>query len=260
MKLSIIIINYRSKDYLKKCLNSIRNYLKKNNDFNFEVILVNNDKESLSNFRKKYQFSVKIIDLKKNIGFGAANNLASKKASGEFLLFINPDIELKDSSLSKLALLLRKFPELGIVGPRIVEANKNLPQPWTCGKKTSLLNILFRNSINKPWNKNKPTEVDWVSGTALIIGKKLFKELGGFDEKFFMYFEDQDLCLRAKKKKRKILFYPLVKIYHFNGKSWENTKDKKYHFYKSQDYFFQKHHGKFQASLLKTLRRIFKNQ
>ena len=258
MQLSLILINYQSKDYLEKCLTSIEKYLKKNN--NFEIILVNNDKESIEDLKGRYQLPIEIINPKKNIGFGAANNLASKKASGKFLLFINPDTELIDSSLLKLVQLLEKFPEIGIVGPKIIETEKSLPQPWTCGKKTSLFNILFRNSINKPWNKNKSVEVDWVSGTALAVSKKLFKELSGFDEKFFMYFEDQDLCLRAKKAERKIIFYPFVKIYHFNGKSWKNEKDKKHHFYKSQDYFFQKHHGKFKTGLLKALRRIFKNQ
>lgn len=260
MKLSIIIINYQSKDYLKKCLASIKKHFGERNNPNFEVILVNSDKKPLDDFKKQYLFPIKTIDLKKNIGFGAANNLASQQALGTFLLFINPDTILTDSSLLKLVLLLEKFPEIGIAGPKIIEADKKLPQPWTCGKKTSLLNIIFRNSINKPWNENKPTEVDWVSGTALIISKKLFKKINGFDEGFFMYFEDQDLCLRAKKDKKKIIFYPSAKIYHFNGKSWKNKKAKKKQFYKSQDYFFKKYHGKFKTSFLKSLRRIFKNQ
>lgn len=260
MHLSIIVINYQSKDYLEKFLDSTEKYLQGIDDFDFEVILVKNDTEPLTALAKNYQLPIKIINSQKNIGFGAANNLASKQATGKYLLFINPDTQLVDSSLQEMVRLLEKFPEIGVTGPKIIEADKNLPQPWTCGKKTSLSSVLFRNSINKPWNKNESTEVDWVSGTALVLSKELFKKITGFDEKFFMYFEDQDLCLRVKDFGKKIIFFPSAKIIHFNGKSWKDEKEKKHHFYKSQDYFFEKHHNKFKTNLLKSVRRIFKNQ
>ena len=132
------------------------------------------------------------------------------------------------------------------------------PQPWTSGKQTTLKRILFRNTFGAPWKKSLPLETDWVSGTGLLVRKSSFFQIGGFDEKFFMYFEDQDLCLRMKKAGHQVFFLPFFVIGHFDGKSWRNPRQKKMAFYQSQDLFFQKHRPKWEGWLLKVFRLIFK--
>lgn len=255
MTISIITINYRSKEYLKRYLSSIyTNLISQSGDkYQFEVLIINNDHQSLE-LDFPIAFEPTIINHNENVGFGAANNIAARHAAGEFLFFLNPDIEIPDNSLLQMFDYFTEHPEIGIIGPKILLSETNQPQPWTCGNKISLCEIMFKNSRQKTWNKNEITPVDWVTGTALLIRKNDFLSNGGFDEKFFMYFEDQDLCLRVKAMDKKIVFFPKANVIHFDGKSWNDFKTKKTSFYVSQDYFFLKHHGKIKTWILKLLR------
>ncbi len=256
MTLSIIIINYQSRKYLEKCLKSIGSFAN-DSTLDFEVIVINNDPVFLK-LERKYPFISRILNLTQNVGFGRANNVGAKCARGDILLFLNPDVIFEDDSIKKALKYFSDYENIGALGPKIIEAKTKKPQPWTSGKKTTLASILFRNTINKPWNKNHEMFVDWISGTALFVKKDLFEEIGGFDEKFFMYFEDQDLCLRIKKLNKNIVFFPKTKVIHFNGKSWQNDEEKKKAFYESQKYFFQKHASPISYQLFKIIRIIAK--
>lgn len=245
MKLSIIIVNYKSYEHLLTCLTSINRFLYKKNTSknNFEVIIVNNDKTDLT-LPIEYPFvNQKIINTGKNIGFGTAHNLGSIMTKGKYLLFLNPDTIFIDNSLIQALSYLDKNLKIGALGLGIIDNNRKSPQNWSCGKKTTWSSILFRNTINKAWNKKTPQKVDWASGTALIVRKNIFRKIKGFDKNFFMYFEDQDLCLRIKSLDNKIIYYPQSKILHFNGKSWKNKKNKKESYKNSQIYFFKKHNS-----------------
>lgn len=256
MKLSIIIVNFQSQYFLKKCLLSLKKQLKK--DF-FEVLLINNDTVPFEkNLFSGLSFPVFPIQAPKNIGFGSACNLAVKKAQGKYLFFLNPDSFLFDNSLEKALDFLEKNPKIALVGGKIILFPQKISQPWTSGGKTTFLKILFRNTFNAPWKKKHPISVDWISGTALLIKKTIFDKVKGFDEKFFMYFEDQDLCLRIKKEGFQIFFLPFFSVGHFNGKSWKNNRQKKQAFYQSQQLFFQKHRPWWENKLLKILHFIFK--
>ncbi len=254
--ISVVIVNYQSRKELRRCLESLDRFLS-TAQLKFEVVVVNNDPDNLNlTENEKLTLPLTVINNPSNSGFGAGSNLGARKARGKFLFFLNPDTELVDDSLTKMLSFLRNNRKRGIVGAKIIEASRKAPQPWTSGKKTSVLNILFRNTFNKPWNKKQPVSVDWVSGTALLIRKKLFHQLDGFDENFWMYFEDQDLCLRAKQKNKEVFFFPHCQVLHRNGKSWKNNKNKKNSYYQSQKYFFQKHHGAINNWLLNLLHKF----
>ncbi len=253
MNLSIILVNYRSEKWLNNCLCFLEELT--SSDIIFEIIIVNNDDNKFV-LTKKYSFSPKIIQNQKNIGFGRANNLGVQVATGENILFLNPDTVFKKKHLKELLLFFETNPQIGVLSPKIIQASRLQAQPFTCGKKTSLLGIIFRNTILKPWNKKRPVLVDWVSGTALLTRKHLFEKVGGFDENFFMYFEDQDLCLRIKKLGYDIVFFPKSKVLHYDGKCWPNTKQQKIAFYKAQDYFFKKHHLPYKLTILRVLKKI----
>ncbi len=254
--ISIVIVNYRSAQLLHQCLDSIdRHSITQKSTL--EVIIVNNDNDDLV-LAKNFPFPMQVINVHRNIGFGSANNLGAKKTSGKYLLFLNPDTELSDKSLEKMFNHMEQNKNIGVLGPKIILKKQNRPQPWTCGKKTSLGDIIFRNTFKKPWNKHITSSVDWVSGTALMVRKDLFDLLGGFDEQFFMYFEDQDLCVRIKQLGKDVLFFPHAQIDHHDGKSWEDERRKKHAYYSSQDYFFKKHYGSFKTIILKLLRFIAK--
>jgi len=154
MKLSIIIVNYQSYEHLLTCLTSINRFLYKNNTFknNFEVILVNNDKVELS-LPVEYPFlNTKIINTGKNVGFGTANNLGSIMTQGKYIMFLNPDTILTDTSLLQAMKYLNKHDQVGALGLGIIDSIRKRPQNWSCGGKTTWGNILLRNTINKPWN------------------------------------------------------------------------------------------------------------
>lgn len=255
MKLSVIIVNYKSEFYLQKCIESLYENISK--DLAFEIIVVNNEQKKLV-LDLNHPNEFKIINNSENQGFGKGNNTGASKAKGEYLFFLNPDTLLENDTPSQLIEQLIKNRDIGIIGPKIIEFNKKRPQPWTCGKRSTLWSILFRNTINKPWNKKTKQEVDWVSGTALLIKKELFEKIGGFDENIFMYFEDQDLCLQARKLGEKALFYPSSHIIHFDGKSWSNNSQKKRAFYEAQTYFFKKHSAPIETLLLCFLRKLTK--
>jgi GT2 family glycosyltransferase len=258
MLLSIIIVNYQSKKHLLECLASIDTFLYKNISFKneFEVILVNNDNEKLT-LPENYPFvNKKIINTGKNVGFGTASNLGSIMTQGKYLLFLNPDTILTNSSLLQALKHINSDENIGALGLSVIDNARQKPQNWSCGKKATWNSILFRNTINKPWNKKTPQEVDWTSGTALIVRKILFRKVRGFNKNFFMYFEDQDLCLEIKKLNKKIIHYPKATVLHFNGKCWSNKKKQKKAYRDSQLYFFKKHNTFFGYLLLKLIYKI----
>ena len=261
MKLSIIIVNYQSYEHLLTCLASIDKFLYQNSTLknDFEVILVNNDKKVALSLPVQYPFvNKKIINTGKNVGFGTANNLGTIMTQGSYLMFLNPDTTLIDDSLVRALKYLEKHTDIGALGLGIIDASRQKPQNWICGKKTTWGSILFRNTINKPWNKRTPRKVDWTTGTALLVKKTIFRKIKGFDKNFFMYFEDQDLCLRIKKLSfvTKIIHYPEAKLLHFNGKSWRNKSKQKRAYQDSQLYFFKKHNTFIGYFILKILYQI----
>lgn len=255
MKLSIIIVNHQSWKYLIRCLESIRT----NNsalNVDHEIIVVNNGSDIL-----KLDPDVKCIEVGENLGFGRANNLAAKKASGEILWFLNPDTEIGSENINLLLGLFSNDSKAGVIGPKLI-TEENKIQKWSAGAESTLADLIKNNlgfpASQKIWESKEKKECAWVSGAALFIKKDLFQKLGGFDEKFFMYFEDIDLCRRARQLGYKIVYYPEFVVRHLGGKSFGDKKAQKKLYYASQDHYFQKHFGKFTAFWVRLLRGIFK--
>lgn len=255
-KLSIIIVNYQSEPYLQKCLASLFQF---NLGIDFEIVIVNNDeKERLDGIKEKFP-SIVFINSPKNKGFGSACNLGVRISQGELLLFLNPDTEI----LSSFNLIINEFQknsEIGALGPKLLEENGKV-QKWSTGAEVSLPDLI-RNNLGLPrsrkiWESPVARETFWISGAALFTSRKVFSEIGGFDENFFMYFEDNDFCRSVRKTGKKLLYFPEVAIRHLGGKSSQDPKKQKAYFFASQDYYFQKHFGSFQVFWLKLLRRIF---
>src|SRR3989344_6508760 len=179
MELSVIIVNYQSEEYLKKCLLSLRNKIK---DFEPEIIVVNNDEEGLN----LSDFKSTMVNNKDNLGFGRANNIGEKAATKKYILFLNPDTKIISDNIGELLNEFEKDNEVGIIGPKLVD-DKNQIQEWIAGYETNLA-CLIKNNLgivkNKEiWESEGKKETDWVTGAALFIRKDLFEKLGGFDEK-----------------------------------------------------------------------------
>ena len=246
-QVSFIIVNYNSRRFLRDCISSVK---KNSASLSCEIIIANNDSDVL-NFPE-----AKILSLKNNLGFGAGCNAGAKIAQGEILCFLNPDTEIL-ASIKKIINYFSTDKRIGVIGPKLI-TQENKTQYWCAGVETNLWNIL-RNNLGFPkskkiWNSQESVECDWVSGAALFIKKSVFREVQGFDEDFFVYYEDEDLCKRVKEKRYKIIYFPEFTVRHFGGKSFENKKNQKESYYKSQDYYFKKHFGKISTNLLKLIR------
>ena len=216
MFLTIQIVNYNSRGNLMTCLQSIQKNV--HGIENAQIVVVNNDKEELGNFLDG--FKVEIIEKKENIGFGKAHNLGFKKSKGKYILFLNPDTKLFPGTVEKIMEVFSADEKIGIVGPIHVEDGRISDEEHFGFRKTPLSTIrtkIFREKEKS--DRQKYFETDWVSGGAMMIRRSLFSELGGFDENYFMYFEDVDLCLQAKKRGWKIAVCPEAKIFHmgFSG-------------------------------------------
>jgi GT2 family glycosyltransferase len=257
-KLSIIIVNYKSAAFLKKCVDSI--YKKINPAISFEVIIVNNDsEEKLENILEKKE-EIKIINNYKNLGFGAGNNIGAKASQGEMLFFLNPDTEIISLDLEEIFRLFDESDEIGIIGSQLCSREGKI-EKWSAGYEINIPD-LARNNLgfsrnNKFWQKEKIFETEWVSAAALFIKKEFFEKVGGFDEIFFMYFEDMDLCKRARSTGKKILYYQESKIMHTGGESYQKKKLQKKDYYESQEYYFKKHRNFFEWLAVKMLRKLF---
>jgi len=248
--ISFIIVNYNSTKELQNCLHDLCQI---DNASECEVIIINNDTQKLS--LPKYNFQNQILcEINKNIGYGAANNIGLKQVNREFVCFLNPDTHSFCTNLTTIIKHLEN--KKAIIMPQIRTESGN-SEPWSVGSRTSLLQLLGNNIglYKKPWLSKQKTSVDWVSGAALFTSTKLMRELGGFDEDFFLYFEDMDLCKRASAIGTEMYYVPQFHVTHTGGaSSKKSTKKQKKCYYKSQDLFFQKHLGTFQTFLLRTCR------
>ncbi len=270
MKLSIIIVHYKVKEGLFACLQSIYDSGTKTS---FEVIIVDNDEEQTIERELKKKFSkVVYIKSKSNVGFGAGNNLGVKQAKGEYIFFLNPDTEIEKGSLTHLVNFMQADEQIGIVAPLLLDKH-NHPYPLQGTSELSPLSAIFglsflntlfpKNPISKKywldgWNKKETKAVDVVPGTAFVIRKKAFLAAGGFDEKFFLFFEESDLCKRVKQLGYSVYIHPKAQVMHSWGESTKQRDDTDLFFAQSRFYYMKKHYGFFSAVLVTTFLKLNK--
>lgn len=255
MELSIVIVNYQSELFLKKCLASLRKNI---TITSYEVIIINNDPVDLKLEAADCFTNLRIINQASNGGFATACNKGASVATGEVLFFLNPDTELVFSNIDELIVNLSK-PSVGIVAPKLITQNKE-SQPWSAGFEVNLWDILRNNlgyiKSKSVWQNNSTAQVAWVSGASMLISKKLFAACDGFDENFFMYFEDIDLCKRVRAQGYQILRLPQFSVLHIGSQSYHDKKQQKKEYYASQDHYFKKHYNFLALFLLKFLRSL----
>jgi len=256
-KLSILIVNFASASHLENCIASI--YRKFGDFLSWEVIIINNDKEDISKLSIDFS-NVKILNNNGNVGFGSGINMGAKEACGEFLLTLNPDTEIISENIKSVLDEFSKDEKIGVISGKTM-SKKGAIEPWSVGKELTFLDLILNNigfsRSRNIWNSCKKIECDWATGTALFIKKNLFDKLGGFDENFFMYFEDMDLCKRVRNSGKKIIFFPEFEIYHSGGKSYNNKILQKRHYYDSMEYYLKKHGQLMTQKLVRLIRKLF---
>jgi len=250
-KFSIIIINYNTFSYTKNCINSI---FKNLNLDDFEIILVDNNSLDKSGLRLKEFFGdkLKYVFNVKNLGFGKANNEGAKIAEGEYLWFLNSDTLINKVDLKEINNFFQNHNDIGIISLDLLLDNYKR-QEYAFGDFLLLSNF-FRKESNQGKDNGNYIEVDWVSGASMIVRKDVFLQLRGFDKRYFMYFEDMDLCRMFQKEGYQACVLPAFSVIHFGGKSSLDYKNMKKDYYISQDKYFAKFYGKIVSFFMKFIR------
>ena len=226
-KFSIIIPTWNTAEVTKKCIQSIQNNLK---DFSYEIIIIDNGStdntiEVLSKIK-----DLKLIKIKENLGFAKANNIGLKKATSDYVVFMNSDIELINNSLLEMVKYLKNNKEIGLIGPKFLNPDMS-PQasvfpPQTCLNAFKEFWLGQKDAYSKYIPKfDTPTKVSYISGGCIAINKKYFEKIGKWNEKYFFYYEDMDLCRQVTKTNKDIVFYPKCLIIHRHGASGVKLAD-----------------------------------
>lgn len=224
--LSVVLITYNSAKHIQDCLTSIyKNTVLKG----FEIIIVdNNSKDNTLNLISKNFENLKIIKNTKNVGFSKAANQAAKVAEGDFLLFLNPDVILKNNAIDILYEKAVKNPDISLFGGKLFD--KNGKRLFSCSFVPSIKDILCLYLFNKKGckkhfiNINKEQNVEIISGADFFIKKSVFMRLKGFDEDYFLYHEEVDFCRKMKLNNYKALYVPQAEFIHDREKDNIRTK------------------------------------
>lgn len=260
MVLSIVTLNYKKKELTISCMESL--YAQFQQEFlqdKIELLIVDNDSQDDSvdvlnqHITTKNYKNMQVIANDINSGFGAGCNKGAAAALGEYMLFLNNDTVAKDKGIFEMAHYLATHPEAGILGGQLRNENGTL-QPST-GKFYTLGNafLLLIGGQRLGLLDKSPKQikkVDWVKGGLMMIRKEVFKRLGGFDEKIFMYIEDIELCYRASISGYGVYFYPNVTVLHKEHGSASKTFAI-VNIYKNLLYFYQKHRSHTEYLVLK---------
>ena len=232
--LSIIIVNYNTKDFLKKCLESLYSSIA-GSSLLVEIIIVDNGSTDGSlqfiNSLKEKDLNLKIIDNKSNLGFAKANNLAIKKSSGRYVLFLNPDTIVQKETLKIMIEFMDKNPKVGASTCRVELTDGRLDQACHRGFPTVWNSFCYFSGLEKVFPKSKifagysltylpldkTHEIDAGCGAFLIVRQPVGETIGWFDEDYFWYGEDLDFCYRLKQKGWQVMFVPTTKIIHWKG-------------------------------------------
>jgi hypothetical protein len=243
MDISIIIVNYKNKGLTLNCIRSI-----KEADFGhlkYEIIVVdNNSNDNLKEILAWQEKDVMFIQNNKNLGMGGGNNVGLKRAHGKYVVVMNPDTLAFKDTFTKLHDFMEKNSRVGVVGPKQFNPDKTIQD--SCYRWHNLLTPFYRRTflgrlrfakleikryLMHDYNKKTTREVDWLLGSCLFMRAAAVKEIGYFDERFFLYFEDTDLCRRFWQKNWSVVYDPESEIIHNHNR--ESAKQPWYTFFKN---------------------------
>ncbi len=261
--LSVVIVNWNVRELLRACVRSVERAY---SDLTCEIIVVDNASSDGSVEMLRTDFpSVHVIACERNVGFSAGNNLGIAAARGEFLLFINPDTEIVGDALDALLQCARAHPDVGAVAPQLIFPD-GCVQP-TRYRFPTLASAILDGTILEQWfprnralrryhladvSENITQDVDWVMGACLMLRREVIAQVGGFDEQFFMYSEETDLCKRIKDAGWRVVYLPAAKVIHHHSASSDQVVALRHmRFQSSRVRYFRKHHGWLAANILR---------
>jgi GT2 family glycosyltransferase len=252
MRLSIAIVNWNTSDLLEKCLESIRA-----NDFEFEVVVVDNasDDFDLDSLLARFP-EVKFIRNAENKGYAQGNNQAIGASVGDYILLLNPDVELRPGALQALVSFMESHPEAGAAGcrlerpdGRVEQSCRGFPTPMAIAAEYLGLSSLFPKWLGAyrmvGFQYDQEREVDQPMGSCLIMSRRAVDDVGAFDPQFPIFFNEVDWLMRAKNKGWKVYFTPSAEAIHLGGASTRQVRDKmRVESHRSLLRFYRKHYGR----------------
>jgi GT2 family glycosyltransferase len=253
MQLSVIILNYKVRYFLELCVLSVQKALE---GMDAEIIVVDNNSSDDSCAMMKSHFpNVKLIENKENVGFPKGNNIGVAHAKGEYICILNPDTVVAEDTFRKILDFAKAQIDLGIVGCKLIdgtgkflpESKRGVPTPWVAFTKLFGLYNLFpkTSAFNKYYaqhlSPNETGKVAILVGAFMVLKRELYIEIGGFDERYFMYGEDVDLSYMALLKGKNNFYFHDTTVIHYKGES--TVKDGTYmiRFQKAMHFFYKKH-------------------
>ncbi len=253
-KVDVIVVTYNAAGYIETCLKSV---LTRNPRYPYTITVVDNASTDGTVDIVAAKFPV--VNIRRNthnLGFARANNAAVGEARGDYVVFLNPDTDVKEGALDNLIDFLEAHPEAGAAGPKLLNSDGSLQLtgntfPTLCNLlfETLFLDRLFPRSrvfgAHKLswWNRQEAAPVDWVMGACLAVRREVGERLGWFDARFYMYFEETDLCRRIREAGYKVYYVPRAEVVHFGGtgpKAYSGQKVWWWH--RSLFYYYRKHH------------------
>ncbi|MEO0071449.1 MAG: glycosyltransferase family 2 protein [candidate division WOR-3 bacterium] len=229
-KISVIFINYNTTVYLDKAISTFK---QTEPEQDLEVIVVDNASQDYNRVQMICQnHGARLLRLSQNLGYGAAANRGARYAQGKYLAVANPDIEFLPGAVTRLLSFLEDNPDVGVVSPQLIYPD-GTPQP-SCrrlpklrylfaGRRSPLLRFFPGYPLAKEFlylgidQAKEPVEVESVIGAFMLFRREAFETVGGFDERFFMFAEDLDICLRLHQKKWRVFLEPRARICHYYG-------------------------------------------
>jgi len=267
---SIIIINWNTKEYLLSCLKSIYNTTKK---CRFEIIVVDNASSDGSQKAARNQFpNVKLIQCEKNHGFAKANNIGIQKSIGSYICLINSDVNVLANCIDNLWIYIKENQSIGLAAPKLLNEDLSIQVNWDqfATNKIIFLRAIFYSRImsrlglvkNKtsPYNLNTIyiKKVDLLSGAFLMARRKAIDDVGVLDERYFFYCEDFDWCKRFWDKGWQVMYYPDAVAIHYGGGSTK-VKPEKYHLFetKTEFQYVEKHFCRYKQVIYRVIKLFF---
>lgn len=263
--LSIVIVSFNTKALLSSCIDSILKYTK---NIKFEIVVVDNNSEDGSAETAK-KLGARVIKNKSNLGFAMANNQGLKISKGKYILFLNSDTLISSNVLSDMIVFLDQNPKAGIATCSLLFKNGNLQS--TGGYFPTLPRVfmwmMFLDDI--PWFDMMITSYhphknyfksfhkqDWVTGAFLLTKRGILDRIGGWDESYFMYVEEVDLCFRIKKLGYEVWYSPIWNIIHYGGASSKTNELSLISEYEGVKKFYKKHYPLWQFPILRIILKI----
>ncbi|MGC8863982.1 MAG: glycosyltransferase family 2 protein [Armatimonadota bacterium] len=264
---TVSIVNWNTRDELRECLKTV---LAQDGSIGVEITVVDNASADGSSemVRSEFGDSVNLIQNPSNAGFAAAQNISIRQARGRYIFLANPDCRLITSDvLAKMVDFMDSHPDVGILGPRIVNPDGSLqysarrfPTMLAAGFRHTLLGKLFPNNrfvrsyMMTDWAHDRVADVDWLSGSALMVRKAMIDQVGLLDERFYMYLEDVDWCKRAHLADWRVVYFPEVTVSHRIGAaSDQNAMEMVRQHHRSMLLYFIKHNRRSPRILLTPL-------